>query len=100
MAMQWDDEDVAEAILTNAKQHKNGRRDADIRADLADLEKATEVIVTSRGAASIIALFRGGLHIGYAVWSCRAQNWVAGNWCEPLAWHDAVAAERSIPWQG
>lgn len=56
--------------------------------------------VTSRGAVSICALRRDGEWIGYAVWSCARQGWVAGSWRHPLTWGEAVRAERRIPWAG
>lgn len=61
-------------------------------------------MVASKGAGSVCVLRRrcgtGWRYLGYAVWSCRSQQWVCGSWRTPVSATDAHDHLVDMAWEG
>ncbi len=90
---------TVEEVVAQAADGELSLAEWDIRQRLSRAEG--DPLLASKGAGSVHALFRDGECIGYAVWSCRLQGWVAGSWDRPIG--DYRTAERHLrrmPWEG
>lgn len=83
---------IAEGSLTVPSASENLRGDG------------TSPMVASKGAGSVDVLRRrcgkGWNYIGFAVWSCKKQSYVAGSWSRPLDFEEAHATLKDMAWEG